>query len=186
MTSAAEPRESTQRWQRVGSRYDRVESVPGNALDERGPLRDRREATQQGHAAPCAGFCPPIPRRDLRLPVDHCAVDLLGLLPPLLIRKIFDVAIVDSNGRYLNVLFVVMVSAAVAEALLSLVDRWLSSRIGEGLIFDLRVRLFDHVQRMPLAFFTRTQTGTLISRLNNDVIGAQRAFTGTLGAVVGN
>ena len=110
----------------------------------------------------------------------------LGLLPPLLIRKIFDVAIVDSNGRYLNVLFVVMVSAAVAEALLSLVDRWLSSRIGEGLIFDLRVRLFDHVQRMPLAFFTRTQTGTLISRLNNDVIGAQRAFTGTLGAVVGN
>ena len=79
-----------------------------------------------------------------------------------------------------------MVGAAAAEALLSLVERRLSSRIGEGLIFDLRVRLFDHVQRMPLAFFTRTQTGTLISRLNNDVIGAQRAFTGTLGTVVGN
>ena len=110
----------------------------------------------------------------------------LGLLPPLLIRQIFDVAIVDSNGGYLNVLFVVMVGAAAAEALLSLVERWLSSRIGEGLIFDLRVRLFDHVQRMPMAFFTRTQTGTLISRLNNDVIGAQRAFTGTLGTVVGN
>ena len=110
----------------------------------------------------------------------------LGLLPPLLIRQIFDVAIADSNGGYLNVLFFVMVGAAASEALLSLVERWLSSRIGEGLIFDLRVRLFDHVQRMPLAFFTRTQTGTLISRLNNDVIGAQRAFTGTLGTVVGN
>ena len=110
----------------------------------------------------------------------------LGLLPPLLIRQIFDVAIVDGNGGYLNLLFFVMVGAAAAEALLSLVERRLSARIGEGLIFDLRLRLFDHVQRMPLAFFTRTQTGTLISRLNNDVIGAQRAFTGTLGTVVGN
>lgn len=110
----------------------------------------------------------------------------LGLLPPLLIRKVFDVAIAEDNGDYLNVLFAIMVVAAIGEALLSLVERWLSSRIGEGLIFDLRVKLFDHVQRMPLAFFTRTQTGTLISRLNNDVIGAQRAFTGTLGTVVGN
>ena len=110
----------------------------------------------------------------------------LGLLPPLLIRQVFDVAIEDRNGGYLNVLFAVMVGAAVAEAALSLVERWLGSRIGEALIFDLRVRLFDHVQRMPIAFFTRTQTGTLISRLNNDVIGAQRAFTGTLGTVVGN
>ncbi len=110
----------------------------------------------------------------------------LGLLPPLLIRAVFDVAIVDGNGSYLNTLFIIMVIAAIGEAALSLVERWLSSRIGEGLIFDLRVRLFDHVQRMPLAFFTRTQTGTLISRLNNDVIGAQRAVTGTLGTVVGN
>ncbi|MEQ8841706.1 MAG: ABC transporter ATP-binding protein [Acidimicrobiales bacterium] len=110
----------------------------------------------------------------------------LGLLPPLLIRAVFDVAIVDDNGGYLNALFIIMVVAAVGEAALSLVERWLSSRIGEGLIYDLRVRLFDHVQRMPLSFFTRTQTGTLISRLNNDVIGAQRAFTGTLGTVVGN
>ncbi len=110
----------------------------------------------------------------------------LGLLPPLIILKVFDVAIEDRNGGYLNTLFIIMVIAAVGEAALSLVERWLSSRIGEGLIFDLRVKLFDHVQRMPLSFFTRTQTGTLISRLNNDVIGAQRAFTGTLGTVVGN
>jgi len=114
------------------------------------------------------------------------ASTFIGLLPPLLILKIFDVAIADRNNAYLNILFVIMVVAAVAEASLSLVERWLSARIGEGLIYDLRVKLFDHVQRMPLGFFTRTQTGTLISRLNNDVIGAQRAFTGTLGTVVGN
>ena len=70
--------------------------------------------------------------------------------------------------------------------MLSLFERWWSSRIGEGLIFDLRVTLFDHVQRMPISFFTRTQTGALVSRMNNDVIGAQRAVTGTLGSVVSN
>ena len=114
------------------------------------------------------------------------AATFLGLLPPLLIREVFDDAIINSDGGYINVLFLVMIAAALGEAVLGLVERYLSSRIGEGLIYDLRVKLFDHVQRMPLAFFTRTQTGTLISRLNNDVIGAQRAFTGTLGTVVGN
>ena len=114
------------------------------------------------------------------------ASTFLGLLPPLVIREIFDSAIADGDGGYLNRLFVVLIAAAAGEALLSLVERRLSAGIGEGLIFDLRLRLFDHVQHMPLAFFTRTQTGTLVSRLNNDVIGAQRAFTGTLGTVVAN
>jgi ABC-type multidrug transport system fused ATPase/permease subunit len=75
---------------------------------------------------------------------------------------------------------------AVAEAGLGLVTRWLSARIGEGLILDLRTTVFDHVQRMPIAFFTRTRTGALVSRLNNDVIGAQRAFSDTLSGVVSN
>ncbi|MBG0816053.1 ABC transporter ATP-binding protein [Planomonospora sp. ID82291] len=75
---------------------------------------------------------------------------------------------------------------AVAEAGLGLVTRWLSAGIGEGLILDLRTAVFDHVQRMPIAFFTRTRTGALVSRLNNDVIGAQRAFTDTLSTVAGN
>ena len=114
------------------------------------------------------------------------ASTFLGLLPPLFIRKIFDVAIVDGNGGYLDILFAAMVAAALGEAVGSLVERWLSVRVGEGLIFDLRVALFDHVQRMPILFFTRTRTGTLVSRLNNDVIGAQRAFTRTLGTVIGN
>ena len=75
---------------------------------------------------------------------------------------------------------------AVVDAGISLATRWYSSRIGEGVIYDLRTRVFEHVQRMPVAFFTRTQTGALVSRLNNDVIGAQQAFTSTLSGVVSN
>ena len=75
---------------------------------------------------------------------------------------------------------------AVVDALLSLAQRWYSARIGEGIILDLRTQVYDHVQRMPLQFFTRTQTGALVSRLNNDVSGAQRAFTSTLSGVVSN
>ena len=77
-------------------------------------------------------------------------------------------------------------SLAIASSALSLVQRWYSAKIGEGLIYDLRVALFDHVQRLPLSFFTRTQTGALMSRMNNDVIGAQQAVTNTLGTVVSN
>jgi ATP-binding cassette subfamily B protein len=75
---------------------------------------------------------------------------------------------------------------AVVDAFLSLAQRWYSARIGEGIILDLRTKVYDHVQRMPLQFFTRTQTGALVSRLNNDVTGAQRAFTSTLSGVVSN
>jgi ATP-binding cassette subfamily B protein len=107
----------------------------------------------------------------------------LDLVPPLLIRRIVDVAIPDANGGMVTTLALLMVTVAFVAGFLSLIERWLSSRIGEGVIFDLRTRLFDHVQRMPVAFFTRTQTGALVSRLNNDVIGAQRALTGTLGSV---
>ena len=114
------------------------------------------------------------------------AASVLAVLPPLLFRQIIDVAIIDRNRGYLDQLAIIIVIAAFAAAGLALLERWWSARIGEGLIFDLRSQLYDHVQRMPLAFFTRSQTGTLISRLNNDVIGAQRAFTGTLGSVVSN
>ena len=79
-----------------------------------------------------------------------------------------------------------MAGAAVVSAVLAVLGGWFSSRIGEGLIFDLRTQVFGHVQRQSLAFFTRTQTGALVSRLNNDVIGAQRAFTSTLSSTVSN
>jgi ATP-binding cassette, subfamily B, bacterial len=111
---------------------------------------------------------------------------LLGLVPPLVTKWIIDEAIPNGDRGQLSLLAGLAVAAAVADAGLSLVERWLSARIGEGLIYDLRVRVFDHVQRLPVAFFTRAQTGALVSRLNNDVIGAQRALTGTLGSVVSN
>jgi ATP-binding cassette, subfamily B, bacterial len=113
---------------------------------------------------------------------------VIGLVPPLLIRRIVDDALnpADPDPGLVTSSALLMVVVAIASGALTLAERWWSARIGEGLIFDLRVRLFDHVQRMPIAFFTRTQTGALISRLNNDVIGAQSALTGTLGSVVAN
>ena len=113
-------------------------------------------------------------------------VAAMTLVPPLLFRYIIDDAIPDQNQAMLNWLAGCIVAAAIAEALFSYLERRWSAKIGEGLIFDLRVALFDHVQRLPMAFFTRTQTGALISRMNNDVIGAQRAVTTTLGQVLSN
>lgn len=117
------------------------------------------------------------------------AAALTGLLPPLLTGQIIDlvdgVGDTPDRGR-LNVLGAILVGAAILTAAINLTARWLSSRVGEGLIFTLRSALFDHVQRMPVAFFTHSETGALVSRLNNDVIGAQRAVTGTLGTVVSN
>ncbi len=111
---------------------------------------------------------------------------LLQLVPPILFGRILDDGIANGDKGLVTTLSLLVVAAVIADAALALVERWLSSKVGEGLIHDLRVTLFDHVQRMPLAFFTNTQTGMLISRLNNDVVGAQRAVTGTLGQVVSN
>lgn len=108
---------------------------------------------------------------------------LIALAPPLLFKRIIDVALVNGDKDLVTVLALLTFAAAIAELVVDLFQRYLSSSIGEGLIFDLRCAVFDHVQRMPLAFFTRTQTGALVSRMNNDVIGAQRAVTGTLGQV---
>jgi ATP-binding cassette subfamily B protein len=111
---------------------------------------------------------------------------VIALIPPLLIKRVIDDAIPDGDRGLVTTSALLMVGVAFGSMLLGLAERWTSARVGEGLIFDLRVKLFDHVQRMPIAFFTRTQTGALTSRMNNDVIGAQRAVTGTLGSVVSN
>jgi ATP-binding cassette, subfamily B, bacterial len=107
-------------------------------------------------------------------------------VPPLLVRGLIDTAIPHQDRTAVMWIALAAVGLALTNAALSLVQRYYSARIGEGLIFDLRVELFDHVQRMPIAFFTRTQTGSLQSRLNNDVVGAQQAVTGTLGTVLQN
>jgi ATP-binding cassette subfamily B protein len=111
---------------------------------------------------------------------------LISLVAPFAFRRILDQSIPTKNRSEITILAGIVVFAAIMDAVLSIVQRWYSARIGEGLIYDLRVSLFDKVQRMPIAFFTRTQTGALISRMNNDVIGAQSALTSTLGSVVSN
>jgi ATP-binding cassette subfamily B protein len=111
---------------------------------------------------------------------------LLVVASPLLLKRLIDDGVSQNDKQVVVTLALIVAGLAVFDAALSLVLRWYSARIGEGLIYDLRSQVFDHVQRMPLAFFVRTQTGALISRLNSDVIGAQQAFTTTLSSVVSN
>ena len=111
---------------------------------------------------------------------------ILALVPPLVVRAILDTAIPNADRRLIIMLALLAVVAALADAGLQILQRWCSARIGEGLIADLRQALFDKVQRLPVAFFTRTPTGAITSRLNNDVVGAQTAVTSTLGSVVSN
>src|SRR6188472_1220638 len=110
----------------------------------------------------------------------------LVVVTPLLVKKIVDDGILKQDQRLVVLLALAVAGVAIVDALFALGMGWLSSRIGEGLIYDLRTSVFAHVQRMSLAFFTRTQTGALVSRLNNDVIGAQRAFTSALSSTVSN
>ncbi|RNL79406.1 ABC transporter ATP-binding protein [Nocardioides marmorisolisilvae] len=110
----------------------------------------------------------------------------LVVVTPLLVKHLLDDGIVARDGSVVTWVALAMVGVALFDAVLGVASGYLSSRIGENLIFDLRTQVFGHVQRMSLAFFTRTQTGALVSRLNNDVIGAQRAFTSTLSSTVAN
>ncbi|MFM7771176.1 MAG: ABC transporter ATP-binding protein [Acidimicrobiaceae bacterium] len=131
-------------------------------------------------------FARPYRRSILGFVATILITSVIALIPPLMFRLIVDEAIPDADKRRIVYLTIVLVVVALGDAALQIVQRWYSARIGEGLIYDLRVALFDKVQNMPIAFFTRTQTGALISRLNNDVVGAQTAVTGTLGSVVSN
>ncbi|MGM7646387.1 ABC transporter ATP-binding protein [Nocardia sp. JW2] len=111
---------------------------------------------------------------------------VLGVATPVLAGKVVNDIVNGSAPRTVVILALAIAGLAIVDAGLGLVIRWLSARIGEGLILDLRTAVFDHVQKMPVAFFTRTRTGALVSRLNSDVIGAQRAFSDTLSGVITN
>lgn len=111
---------------------------------------------------------------------------LLIVSTPLLLRKLIDEGVIPKNGELITQLALLVGLLAVVDAGFNIAGRWFSSRVGEGLIFDLRSQVFAHVQRQSIAFFTRTQTGALISRINSDVIGAQQAFTSSLAGVVSN
>jgi ATP-binding cassette subfamily B protein len=126
-------------------------------------------------------------RRELAVFVTLVVLDAaVSVVTPLLVRELLDQAIPHRDLGLVWTIFLIYGGLQIFDAGLSLANRWYSARIGEGLIFDLRSQVYDHVQRMPVAFFTRTQTGALVSRLNNDVIGAQQAFTSTLSGVVSN
>jgi ATP-binding cassette subfamily B protein len=111
---------------------------------------------------------------------------LLIVATPLLLRRLIDEGVIPKNSEMVTQLALAVGVIALLDALFSMIGRWFSARIGEGLIYDLRSMIFEHVQRQSIAFFTRTQTGALISRLNSDVIGAQQAFTSTLSGVISN
>lgn len=110
----------------------------------------------------------------------------LVIATPLLLRQLIDKGVIPHNGVLVTRLAIMVGLLAIGDSLMSIIGRWFSSRIGEGLIYDLRSLVFSHVQRQSIAFFTRAQTGALISRINSDVIGAQQAFTATLSGVVSN
>jgi len=110
----------------------------------------------------------------------------IGAANPLILREIINKGIIDRDTGIIVDLAVLVAGLALFDAGFACASRFISARIGEGLIYDMRTRIFSHVQQMPLAFFTRTQTGALVSRLNNDVLGAQEAFTDVLSNVVGN
>ncbi|MHB8439788.1 MAG: ABC transporter ATP-binding protein [Acidimicrobiales bacterium] len=110
----------------------------------------------------------------------------IGAANPLIYRQILDAGILRHRSSVVIDMALLLAGLAVLDAGLSLWNRWVSANVGEGLIFDMRSQVFDHIQRMPIAFFTRTQTGALVTRLNNDVLGAQQAFTDTFSSVVGN
>lgn len=110
----------------------------------------------------------------------------LTIATPLLLKRLIDDAVIPKNGTLVTQLALAVGFIAILSAAFNIVIRWWSSRIGEGLIYDLRSQVFEHVQSQSIAFFTRTQTGALITRINNDVIGAQRAFTATFSGVISN
>ncbi len=112
------------------------------------------------------------------------ASSLIGLVPPLLFRELIDHALPDKDLTRLNVLALGMIAIPLLDGLNGVAQRWLTSRVGEGIIADLRKSLYAHMQRMSLRFFTNTKTGELMSRLNNDVVGAQRAVTSTLVSII--
>src|SRR5688500_16715091 len=145
-----------------------------------------RKSVDRATVRRVAAFARPHRRTTVALLLLATGSALLGVASPVLAGRAVD-AIVEQRGTGTVIGIAALIAAvALVDAGVGLLERLQSSRLGEGLILDLRRRVFEHVQSMPIAFFTRTHTGALVSRLNNDVIGAQRAFTSALSGVVTN
>lgn len=164
--------------------------MPGNGWQVMASFRKDSTVTQQrlkpGTVGRIAGYARPYVRELVLFLALNSVSALIVVANPLLLKGIIDRGIVPGRQEVVVWLAVAVAGLALVEAVLGLGQRWYSARIGEGLIYDLRSQVFAHVQRQPVAFFMRAQTGSLVSRLNNDVIGAQRAITTTLSSVVSN
>jgi ATP-binding cassette subfamily B protein len=133
-----------------------------------------------------AGYARPYAPRIALMLSTIIGISVLSVIPPLLFRSLFDSAIPQKDFTRLNWLALGMIAIPVISGLLGVLQRYLGSKVGEGVIYDLRCALFEHLQRMSLRFFTNTRTGELMSRLNNDVVGSQRAISGTLVDIISN
>ena len=163
---------------------------PGSAISMMRSMRKDRSVLEhrvaKGTTRRILSFALPY-RRILIIFLGAVVVDaVVAAINPLILRAIIDKGILAKNSQLVVTLAMVAAGLAIFDAGLSLIERRISAKIGESLIYDMRAKVFRHIQSMPLAFFSRTQTGALISRLNNDVIGAQQAFTDLLSNVVGS
>ncbi|MBF6084380.1 ABC transporter ATP-binding protein [Nocardia cyriacigeorgica] len=163
-----------------------IESVAWSQMYRRMNAPDEQRPFSMATARRILRFAAPHKRRLGAFLLFSVVSALLAVATPLLAGRVVNGIVDGAAPRVVVVLALAIGGLAVVDAALGLAIRWLSARIGEGLILDLRTAVFDHVQKMPIAFFTRTRTGALVSRLNNDVIGAQRAFSDTLSGVVAN
>ncbi|MEU1668281.1 ABC transporter ATP-binding protein [Streptomyces sparsogenes] len=163
-----------------------MEATAMHSLYRTANANDDRRPFSRATLRRIGGFARPHRRRLSLFLVGSVVTAVLAVATPLLAGRVVDAIVHRSDQGVVLGLAALIAVIAVAEAGLGLFTRWLSANIGEGLILDLRTAVYNHVQRLPVAFFTRTRTGALVSRLNNDVIGAQRAFSDTLSGVVGN
>jgi ATP-binding cassette, subfamily B, bacterial len=163
-----------------------MESVAWNSMYRMMNAQDDRRPFSMATVRRILTFARPHRRAIALFLVVSVASAALAVATPVLAGRVVDAIVSGTDASVVVWLAVAIAVIAVVEAALGLYNRYLSSNIGEGLILDLRTTVFDHVQKMPIAFFTRTRTGALVSRLNNDVIGAQRAFSDTLSGVVAN
>ncbi|MFD4294325.1 ABC transporter ATP-binding protein [Rhodococcus sp. NPDC058505] len=163
-----------------------MESVAWNSMYRMMHAQDDRRPFSMATVRRILGFATPHRRKITLFLLVSVATAALAVATPVLAGRVVDAIVKGTDASVVVWLAIAIAVIALLEAALGLYNRYLSSSIGEGLILDLRTAVFDHVQKMPIAFFTRTRTGALVSRLNNDVIGAQRAFSDTLSGVVAN
>ncbi len=163
-------------------------TMPGPWAAYRAVTQDRSQLkpVSRGVVRRVLGYARPYKGLVIAFLITLIATSILTVAQPLVFRVIVDDGITVGDAGLVTWLAIVIAVLAVVDAGVGIVSRWFSARIGEGLIFDLRTQVYAHVQRQSIAFFTRAQTGALVSRLNSDVMGAQQAFTSTLGGVVGN